>query len=471
MLTFLTFVHMVIFISLTLHALSRQDLSSTTRIAWIFTLLVLPFAGIVLYFLYATIRFNGRAGRAHRMAEKATAELVRASGDAPDASKYGPASSFATAINGFGVTQGNRAELLDSPDEQRARMIEDFDGATRFINVFYYIWVDDETGRAVAQALMRAVKRGVKVRAGVDQIGSRAFLTSQTWKDMKAAGIETQVALPIGNPFVTAYVRRLDLRNHRKITVIDGQILHCGSQNCTNFFYPIKPKYAPWIDVMVRFDGPVARQMDLLYAQTWFEDKPIDLEPWRYEVTSYEDGIPAQVVGTGPTLHKGVTAQLFARLISEARHEVILTTPYFSPGEVVVDAIMGAAVAGVDVTLNVPRRNDSGFVGPASRAYYPQLTEAGVKIAEFNGGLLHSKILTVDGEMVLFGSTNLDYRSFDLNFENDILVRDPKLTRDLRARQQEYLESSTPVDPQAVKNWPTWKRIWFNAFTVIGPLI
>lgn len=100
---------------------------------------------------------------------------------------------------------------------------------------------------------------------------------------------------------------------------------------------------------------------------------------------------------------------------------------------------MGAAVAGVDVTLNVPRRNDSGFVGPASRAYYPQLTEAGVKIAEFNGGLLHSKILTVDGEMVLFGSTNLDYRSFDLNFENDILVRDPKLTRDLRARQQEYL--------------------------------
>lgn len=372
MLTFVVFAHIAIFLTLMTHALSRPDLSSTTRISWIFALLVLPFVGVVFYFLYATIRFGGREGRGHRAAINAMHDMVVVSGEPADIVKHGPASGFATAINGFGVTTGNRAELLDSPAGQRARMIEDFDAATRFINVFYYIWLDDNTGRNVAQALIRAAKRGVKVRAGVDQIGSHAFIRSQTWKDLQAAGIETQVALPIGNPFLTAYVRRVDLRNHRKITVIDGRILHCGSQNCADPEFSPKPKYAPWIDVMVRFEGPIARQMDLLFAQTWFEDRPIELGPWHYEPVSFEDGVSAQAIGTGPTLGKGVSAQFLARLLGEARREIIMTTPYFSPGEVVVDAIMGAAVAGVDVTLNLPRRNDSGFVGPASRAYYPR---------------------------------------------------------------------------------------------------
>lgn len=471
MLTFVVFAHFAVFLTLMTHALSRPDLSSTTRISWIFALLVLPFVGVVFYFLYATIRFGGREGRGHRAAINAMHDMVVASGEPADIVKHGPASGFATAINGFGVTTGNRAELLDSPAGQRARMIEDFDAATRFINVFYYIWLDDNTGRNVAQALIRAAKRGVKVRAGVDQIGSHAFIRSQTWKDLQAAGIETQVALPIGNPFLTAYVRRVDLRNHRKITVIDGRILHCGSQNCADPEFSPKPKYAPWIDVMVRFEGPIARQMDLLFAQTWFEDRPIELGPWHYDPVSFEDGVSAQAIGTGPTLGKGVSAQFLARLLGEARREIIMTTPYFSPGEVVVDAIMGAAVAGGGVTLTLPRRNDSGFVGPASRAYYPQLIEAGVKIVEFNGGLLHSKIMTVDGEMVCFGSTNLDFRSFDLNFENDVFVKDRNLTQDLRDRQLEYIASSTPVYPAEVRAWPTWKRVWYNSFTSIGPLI
>jgi len=471
MMVMLTAVHVAIFLVMTLHALARPDVNSTTRIAWVLVLFILPVVGILLYFIFGEIRFNGARGRAHRAAEAVTQPLAVASGEAHDLVRQGPASGFATMINGFGVTQGNRAELLASPHVQRERMIADFDAATRFINVFYYIWLDDETGRSVAAALMRAARRGVTVRAGVDAVGSRDFLGSQTWQDMKDAGVQTQVALPLGNPFVTIYTRRPDLRNHRKITVIDGRICHCGSQNCADPEFRVKAAYAPWVDIMVRFEGPVARQMDLLFAQCWFEDKPIDLAPWTYETQGFEDGIAAQVVGTGPTLQKGVTAQLIARLIGEARRELIITTPYFAPGDVVADAIMGAAVAGVRVILIVPRRNDSGFVGPASRAYYPLLAEAGVEIAEFNGGLMHAKTLTVDGEMTFLGATNIDYRSFDLNFENDILLRDRQLTQAIRARQMDYLADSTRVDTQDIAGWPVWKRIWHNAFTTMVPLI
>lgn len=463
--------HAAIFLMMLIHVMARPDLSATTRIGWVFAILVLPFVGLALYFTFGEIRFNGRLGRAHRAAEAATRSMIEASGEPHDMVAHGPASGFASKINGFGVTHGNRAELLDSPDAQRDRMIADFDAAQRSINVFYYIWLDDRTGRSVAQALIRAAKRGVTVRAGVDAIGSRGFIRSQTWQDMKDAGIETQTALPFANPFITIYTRRPDLRNHRKITVIDGRICHCGSQNCADAEFRVKPDYAPWIDIMVRFDGPVARQMDLLFAQCWFEDRPIDLVPWTYEVEGFADGITAQAVGTGPTIHKGVTAQLIARIIGEARREVTITTPYFAPGEVVADAIMGAALAGVRVVLILPARNNSGFVGPASRSYYPLLAESGVEIAEFNGGLMHSKIITVDGQMTFMGATNLDFRSFDLNFENDILLKDPRLADEIRGRQMEYYANSTIVDPAEVMAWPLWKRIWHNSFVSIIPLI
>ena len=467
----LVIIHALIFLLMVAHALARPDLNSTTRVAWIFTLLIMPIGGVVLYFIFGEIRFNGPVGKAHRAAEDATRHLAEASGEPHDLAAQGPASGFATIINGFGVTRGNRAELLDSPHVQRTRLIDDIDAAKDFINVFYYIWLDDNTGRSVAAALIRAARRGLTVRAGVDAIGSRDFLHSQTWQEMKDAGIETQVALPLGNPLITIYTRRPDLRNHRKITVIDGRICHCGSQNCADYEFRVKAKYAPWVDMMVRFEGPVARQMDLLFAQCWFEDRPIDLAPWTYEVEGFADGIAAQVIGTGPTISKGVTAQLITRIIGEARREIIITTPYFAPGEVVVDAIMGAALAGVRVILIVPRRNDSGFVGPASRSYYPILTEAGVEIAEFNGGLMHTKTLTVDGELTFMGATNLDIRSLDLNFENDILLRDEKLTGEIRNRQMEYYADSTLIDPAVVKEWPVWKRIWHNSFVSIIPLI
>ncbi len=469
--TLFTVLHFLVFAALLLRVLARQELAAPTRIAWVLVLLALPIVGLILYLLVGEVHF-GRGVRARQVAAiRATHALVAESGATPDAARWGATSAFASSINGFGITEGNRGELMTGPEAARARIIADFDAAQQSIEVLYYIWLDDNTGRATAEAIIRAARRGVRCRAVVDAVGSRAFVASDTWKALNEAGVETGVALPIGNPFRTMMSRRLDLRNHRKITVIDGEICHCGSQNCADPEFLPKRKFAPWVDIMVRFEGPVVRQMQLLFLQDWVARRPSDLPRFAEQAQAFAGGFPAQVVGTGPMIGREVTSQLFCRIMFEAKRELIISTPYFVPGDAVSIAIAGVAMTGVKVTLIVPRRNDSGFVARASRAYYPRLVEAGVTIAEFNGGLLHSKTITVDGELTFMGSSNMDFRSFDLNFENDVLFRDAELTRSIRERQMEYLAASTLVDPESVRSWPLLRRIWLNAFSTFGPVL
>lgn len=467
----MTYLHIVIAVVLSLRVLARSQLIPSTRVVWILILIVIPFGGAILYLLVGEVHFGGSALARLNRAKAATRNLVAASGALTDIARWGGASAYATTINGFGVTAGNAGELLASPAGARARLVADIDAAQESVDVLYYIWLDDHTGRDVADALKRAAARGVRCRAMVDAIGSHAMIRSETWASLPRAGVETAVALPLGNIFRTMLSRRIDLRNHRKITLIDGRICHCGSQNCADPEFRVKPRFAPWVDIMVRFEGPVAHQMQLLFLQDWMTVHTVDLDAIAGPSAPLPDGFHAQVVGTGPATSRDVTAQLFSRLIFDARRELVISTPYFVPGEIVSQAIMGAARAGVQVTLILPARNDSGFVARASRSYYPGLVEAGVKIVEFHGGLLHSKTLTIDREVTFMGSSNLDIRSFDLNFENDILLRDPALTQAVRARQMEYAAASTPVDPAAVRAWPLARRIWLNVFTVIGPVL
>ena len=471
MATFITALHVALFCLVSLRILARPQLNSHTRTAWILILLVLPVLGIVLYLLIGEIHFSGPDRSRIDAAVAAIAPAIAACGQEPDLPRWGPASGFATSINGCGVSTGNRAELLQSPEGARQRMIEDMDAATVSISVLYYIWLDDETGRRTAEALIRAARRGVCCRAMVDAIGSHAFIASETWKRLQAAGVRTAIVLPIGNPLKTLWYRRLDLRNHRKITVIDGRICHCGSQNCADAAFLPKARFGPWVDVMARFEGAVAHQMNLLFAQSWLAEHPQELADFVQPVAHFEAGFAAQVIGTGPNITRSVTEQLFSRIIGMARRELIITTPYFVPGEIVCAAILGAAFAGAKVTLIVPRRNDSAFVAHASRSYYPALIHAGVTIAEYNGGLLHAKIMTVDGAMTFMGSSNMDIRSFDLNFEDDILLMDETFTARIRQRQLDYLAGSTLVEPQDVRSWSTGKRIWFNLFATLGPLL
>jgi cardiolipin synthase len=305
-----------------------------------------------------------------------------------------------------------------------------------------------------------------------DGLGSRAIIRSQHWQAMRDAGVEVAVALPIGNPLLGAFVGRLDLRNHRKILVVDGTITYCGSQNCADPEFRVKAKYAPWIDAMIRFEGPVAGQNQLLFASDWMTFTNEDISGLLLgPIPAPQPGFTAEVIATGPTSRPSAMSELFASLIFAARRELVITTPYYVPNESLQSALRAAAYRGVDVTVIFPAKNDSMIVAGASRSSYAELLDAGVKIYEYVGGLLHAKTLTLDGEVTLIGSANMDRRSFDLNYENNILFCDPSLTAAVRERQLQYLATSNRITCEIVDAWPMRRRLWNNSVAVLSPIL
>ena len=365
--------------------------------------------------------------------------------------EYRAAFAYSAKATGFQTTVGNRAELMADANETRTRMIDDFDAATDHIHVLYYIWL-------------------------VDGMGSRKMVGSKLWQEMKDAGVQLSVALPLTNIIKVMLFSRIDLRNHRKITVIDGKVGYFGSRNCADPEFRVKPKYAPWVDIMLRIEGPIVAQNQMLFASDWLTENPnTPLDSFPYS-TDLQPNLPpndfaAQVFSDGPTQRQGNTPQFLGALISQAQHTLIISTPYFVPDYSLVSILCATAYRGVEVTMVFPKKNDSFIVAATSRSYYWELLEAGVKIYEYKPGLLHAKTLTVDGEISLIGSTNLDLRSFHLNYENNIVFSDNKLTADIMERQYQYIAVSDEITLEEVNNWPLPYRIWNNIVATMGPIL
>lgn len=223
---------------------------------------------------------------------------------------------------------------------------------------------------------------------------------------------------------------------------------------------------------MLRVEGPVVAQNQMLFASDWLMENPdTPIDSFYYETTPQPNGFAAQVFSDGPTQQRGTTPQFLGALISQAQRTLIVSTPYFVPDYSLVSILCATAYRGVEVTMIFPKNNDSLVVAATSRSYYWQLLEAGVRIYEYKLGLLHAKTLTVDGEISLIGSTNLDLRSFDLNYENNVIMSDTALTADIMARQYQYIADSVEVKREQVEKWPLPYRIWNNIVATMGPIL
>ncbi|MFZ0467766.1 MAG: cardiolipin synthase [Thiogranum sp.] len=471
-------VHICIQAALIVRVVLRPHRQPASRIAWIVVITVLPVAGILAYILFGEVSIGRRrVARLRAVLDAMPAFPAAASGDqarldATVPERYAHLFSVGRSINGFQPVGGNAASLLADANAAIDAMVADIDAAERHVHLLFYIWLPDGNGCRIVEALQRAARRGVQCRAMADDLGSRMLIRSAHWQGMREAGVQVAVALAIGNPLLRPLSGRIDLRNHRKIVVIDGHITYCGSQNCADPEFRIKPKYAPWVDIMLRFEGPIAAQNQRLFASDWMSHVDEDLaDLLRQPIPVPRPGFPAQVIGTGPTVRYSAMPELFESLMYAARRELIISTPYYVPDESMQNALCAAAYRGVETTIVFPARNDSRVVAAASRSYYAELLAAGVKVYEYVGGLLHAKSLTLDGEMTLIGSANMDRRSFDLNYENNILFCDAELTTAVRQRQQQYLESARAIAAQEVAAWPMTRRLWNNTIAMLGPLL
>ena len=470
--------HLLIELALIIRILLLPGRQPASRIAWIVVVAALPVAGIIAYFLFGEANIGRRrVARVREVIEGMPDFPAAAPGDEANLEvnvpeRYRHLFRVGQSISRFEPVAGNSAHLLADSNAVIDAMVADIDAAEQHIHLLFYIWLPDGNGCKVVAALKRAADRGLKCRAMADDLGSRIMIHSEHWQAMQDAGVHVAVALPIGNPLLRPFRGRIDLRNHRKIVVIDGRITYCGSQNCADPEFRIKPKYAPWVDAMMRFEGPVAIQNQFLFARDWMTYAGENLDQLlRQPIPAPRPGFPAQVVACGPTARPSAMPEMFETLIYAARRKLVITTPYYVPDESMQNALCAAAYRGVDTTIVFPARNDSWIVAAASRSYYADLLTAGVNIYEYEGGLLHTKSLTLDGEITLIGSANMDRRSFDLNYENNILFHDPGLTAEMRQRQQEYIAHSHRVDPDAVAAWPMSRRLWNNTIAMLGPLL
>ncbi|MFN7596665.1 MAG: cardiolipin synthase [Cereibacter sp.] len=470
-------IHILIQLGLLVRVLLRPNRDPASRIAWAVVVLALPVAGILSYLLLGETNVGKRRRQRLQQVLAGLPDVTAVAGmeaalrpTIPDHRQC--LFDVGRSISGYGPLGGNQGTLMDKTNLAIDRMVEDIDAATHHVHILFYIWLPDRNGTKVAEAVMRATARGVTCRVMVDDIGSRRLIRSDLWARMGQAGAKLGRTLQIGNPLLRVITGRIDLRNHRKITVIDNRITYCGSQNCADPEFLVKAKYAPWVDVMIRFTGPVVRQNQHLFATDWMTESAEDIGHLLTEPLPVpEPGFAAQVIASGPTAYPAAAPEMFASLMFNARRELIVTTPYFVPVDSLQAALRAAANRGVDTTVIFPAHNDAFAVKAASQSYYEDLLRAGVRIFEYQPGLLHAKTVTVDGEVTLIGSANMDRRSFDLNYENNILFCDAAMTKAVRDRQVSYLADSRQITQQMVMNWSWRTRLWNNALAVVGPVL
>jgi cardiolipin synthase len=463
--------------------LIRPHRDPASRIAWVVVVCVLPLLGMLAYLMLGETSIGrSRVRRLHEVTQRLpqfprpdAANAVVLENAVPG--RYRHLFQLGHSISGMQPIGGNTAQLMHDSNAAIDSMVADIDAANEHVHLLFYIWLPDHNGCKVVEALKRAATRGVTCRAMADDLGSRTMIRSRHWAAMRAAGVRVAAGLPIGHPLLRPFLRpfqgRIDLRNHRKIVVIDGRITYCGSQNCADPEFLVKAKYAPWVDAVMRFEGPIARQNQFLFASDWMTcvDEDLDALLSGPLPSGTPGGVQAQVIGTGPTVRFSAMPGVFATLLFAARRKVVITTPYFVPNDALNDALCTTAYRGIDITMVFPARNDSWIVGAASRSYYADLLAAGVTIYEYEGGLLHTKSLTLDDEIALIGSANMDRRSFELNYENNILFHDAALTAVLRERQQTYIAQSKQVTKEAVATWPLSRRLWNNLVATLGPVL
>ncbi|KJQ52445.1 cardiolipin synthase [Microbacterium sp. SA39] len=423
-----------------------RDRKPTAAMAWLLLIFLLPFVGMALYLLIGNFRLPKR-----RRDEQAriTAMIAERAGDHAqvDASRWlQRVAQQNHALTGLPVVGDSSARLIDDYQGSIDAMAAAIDTAERYVHVEFYIVAWDATTQRFFAAMEAAVRRGVTVRLLADYIASRKIPKSEeTFAELDRIGVLWSWMLPV-RPFKREY-QRPDLRNHRKLVVVDGAVGFVGSQNLISRDYDSEKNIARglmWQELVSRVDGAVVAQVDAVFLSDWLTETGEDLsESERVPASAVPIPLDAdlhcQMVPSGPAYGTEINLRMFLSLIHGATERVILTSPYFVPDEAMIYAITTACQRGLDVQLFVSELGDQGMVYHAQRSYYETLLRAGVRIFLYPAPyILHAKHFSIDDDVAVIGSSNMDIRSFSLNAEMSLLVHGRSFVAQMREVEQKY---------------------------------
>jgi cardiolipin synthase len=470
---------LVIRLGLSVRVIKRR-LPVGVSLAWLGIILIFPFVGAILYLLLGEYRLGRRrARRAAAYSEADGAQPSKATdGCRADPATLGPGGAavahLAESVLGAAALAGNHLELLENAEAAFPALIADIDGARQSCQLEFYIWEPGGRADDVAAALTRAAQRGVQCHVLVDAIGGKHFLRSAVARDLRHSGVRIVAALKAG--LLWLLFVRPDLRLHRKIVVIDGAIGYTGSLNLADpRLFKQSAGVGQWVDAFARVQGPAVGVLAGTFRRDWAietgETLSLPVPTGESAVPPGTGGAVVQVLPTGPNPRVDAIEQVVLMALYAAECDVVLTTPYFVPSESLLTALLSAAGRGIHVTLIVPAKVDSWLVHFASRAHQTHLLRAGVWVALYEGGLLHTKSITVDGRFSLFGSLNLDPRSLRLDFEITLAIYDADFTAALRRLQQVYLDKSRMLDLAACQARSAFECLAEDSARLVGPLL
>ncbi|TFC40073.1 MULTISPECIES: cardiolipin synthase [unclassified Cryobacterium] len=423
----------------------------TSGMAWLLTIFFLPYIGALLFLL---IGYRTLPKKRLEMQEEINQFILDSTEGIDQVRRDHPWPQWLESVvelnrnlGSMPLVGGNEARLLGDYEGTFAEMVTDIDRARKFVHVEFYILSLDPTTASFFDALESAVKRGVTVRVLMDHIQSmRKPGYRRTLRRLTESGVKWELLLPL-QPLKGKW-QRPDLRNHRKVLVIDGLVGYMGSQNVIDRTYNVPGNIRrglKWKDLMTRVEGPIVSGLNAIFITDWYSETDDlltrDIQPVQTEVVPHS--LDCQIVPSGPGFEGENNLRLFLALLYYAQERIIITSPYFVPDESIMYAITTATQRGLRVELFVSEVGDQALVYHAQRSYYEELLRAGVKIYLYKAPyVLHAKHFTIDDEVAVIGSSNMDMRSFSLNFEVSMMVRGRSFVQQLRAVEDGYREDS-----------------------------
>ena len=446
-----------------------ENRNPVKTLAWVMVLVFLPIVGFVLYLLFGMdmrkVKIIGRRSLSRLMKEPLLNYKDYVAPEAP--APYEKLTRMMRQAGQSYLLEGNKATPFTDFAILLQDMLRTIASAKHHIHVQFYIFMDDAVGCLLRDALIDKASQGVKVRLLYDDVGSWKAKNS-FFRAMQQEGIEVY---PFGEVKFAALTKRVNYRNHRKVVVIDGKVGYIGGVNIADRYYK-GLSWGGWRDTHVRIEGMAVNALQTSFFVDWYYASRILIsEPAYFPKVERCGDTAMQIVTSYPMGEWKTIMQGLLQVISQSRNYLYIQTPYFLPTEPILMALRNAALAGVDVRLMVPHRGDSLLADLASRSYYKEVMMAGVKIYQYKLGYLHAKMLLSDDNFVTVGSTNMDFRSFEQNFEINAFIYDPEVVRTMKRIFMADQQQSTRIIPAEWKRRPLWNRFWESLVRLLSPLL
>ncbi|HXS58095.1 MAG TPA: cardiolipin synthase [Hanamia sp.] len=457
--------------------------STTKTLAYLLFAIFVPFTGMIFYFVFGINyrnkkMYSKKLFQNDEMAAKLKEDLYHNSKqvyEESDAAVQGNKELAYMLLKDTmsPLTAHNNVKLLVNGENKFPEVLMALKEAKSHIHIEYYIYEDDEIGRAIEKILIQKAKEGVAVRFIYDDFGSRS-IRKKLVKRLRNNGVQ---AFPFLKVYFILFANRLNYRNHRKIIVVDGQTAFVGGINVSDrYINDADAKKLFWRDTHLRIDGPGVQYLQYLFLCDWNFCANDTLRPDRLffpveNALSHKGDKIVQIAASGPDSETPAILFSILQAINLATEEILITSPYFIPGESLVDALVIASLSGISVKLLVPGISDSLLVNYAARSYYVDLLKAGVDIYQYTKGFVHAKTLVADSKVAIVGTANMDFRSFDLNFEVNAIVYDVATANQLRNVFFDDLKNAEMLDAVSWASRSRFKQLLEKTARLVSPLL